>query len=71
MRKNARKEEFIVKSASYQMFGKRWCDLSTEEKKEFNRVMKRKSRMRPESRKIESEYMKNWRKNGPKNRKNV
>lgn len=44
MAKNLLRQDLIEKSFAYQVYGKRFCDLTKEEKREYNRVKKRLSR---------------------------
>ena len=46
MAKNKRKKSLVRKELSYNVFGKRFCDLTEEEHREYNRLMKAKSRKR-------------------------
>lgn len=50
------------KSFCYETFGKRWCELSATERKEFYRLCKIKSRQNPEIAEREKEYQKEYRK---------
>lgn len=44
MAKNLLRQDLIEKSHSFKMFGKRRCDLTREQLKEYNRIRKQVSR---------------------------
>ena len=44
MAKNLLRQDLIEKSFAYQVYGKRFCDLTKEERREYNRIKKRLSR---------------------------
>ena len=61
MARNDRDEKLVRKSLSYKMFGKRYCDLSPEEKREFMRIYKQNERAK--NKKLiekESAYHREW-----------
>jgi hypothetical protein len=44
MAKNSLRQDLLEKTHSFKMFGKRRCDLTREELKEYNRIRKQISR---------------------------
>lgn len=58
MAKYMRRNELVEESLCFKTFGKRLCDCSEEEKKEYFRIRKQESRKKEEIRERERQYRK-------------
>ena len=61
MAKYMRRQDLVESSMAFQMNGKRLCDFTPEEKREYNRIRKQASREKEQIRQNEKEYrIKHW-----------
>lgn len=61
MAKYTRREDLIQSSLAFKMYGKRLCDLSAEEKRDYYRIRKQVSRQKESIKQNEREYrVKHW-----------
>lgn len=61
MAKYLRRQDLVESSMAFKMFGKRMCDFTPEEKREYYKIRKQVSRLKDEIKQNEKEYrIKHW-----------